>query len=129
MSANDKVNNLLKNEDDEFSELFYEFLQREGRILPQTIEEVKKAEDEGVEVEFSELPPELQNPRAVFERKRKFELRFKSLDDSFIEEDEQIFRRAARHGQELTPEIVAKMKQDRAQAEREAQSENGNTDE
>ena len=128
MSGASKTDNPFGNEDNEFSELFYQFL-KEGRVLPQTIEDVKKAEEDGVEVDFSDLPPSLQNPKAVFERRGKFELRLKPLEEPLIEEDEQVFRRAARLGQELTPEIKAKMEQDRAKAEREAKSENGKPNE
>jgi hypothetical protein len=124
MSGASKTNNPFEKEDNEFSELFYQFLKDEGRVLPQTIEEVEKAEEDGVEMDFSELPPALQNPQAVFERRRKFELRLKSLEEPLIEENKQVFRRAARHGQELTPEIKARMEIARAKAESEAESEN-----
>ncbi len=129
MSNDSKTNNPIGNEDNEFSELFYQFLKEEGRVLPQSIEDVEKAEKDGVEMDFSELPPALQNPQAVFERRRKFELHLKPLEEPLIEENEEVFRRAARFGQELTPEIKAKMEQDRAKAERESESDNGKPNE
>lgn len=130
MSKTSKTNNPFENEDKEFSELFYQFLKEEGRIIPQTIEDVKKAEEKGVEIEFSDLPTPLQNPKVVFEKRKKFELRLKPIDEPSIEEEDgQVFRRAARHGQELTPEIKAKMQQDRSKAELEAEAENGKPNE
>jgi hypothetical protein len=124
MSKVSNSDNHFGNED-EFSELYYQFLKDEGRILPQTIEDVKKAEDDGREVDFSDLPPALQNPKAVFERKKKFELGLIPFDVTPTVEDEaQVYRKAARLGKEITPEIKAKMEQARTKAESDAKSEN-----
>lgn len=115
-----KKRKILPFSKDDFEEVFYEALQSQGWIIPKTVNEVKRAEELGIEKDFSDLPRELQDPRSILHRNGEFRLRIKKAQDfppDTWQEPEAIFRRAAREGKKITPEVEAKMKKDRDEAE------------
>lgn len=107
-------------------ESIYEAMRRNGQVVPQTIEDVLRAEAEGAGTgECGDLPAELQNPYTVLrhscERKT---LEFRPAERSVDSETEpEITRaaRAARAGKEISAEIEERMRRDREAADRENQ--------
>ncbi len=95
----------------------FEALWQEGWVLPETEEEVRRAEADLESVPVV-LPPELSSPCNALKRMGQ-PSRFKSLaspgEDNQIESD---LARAAREGGTIPPDVEQKMRKDRQEAER-----------
>lgn len=107
---------MLKREEKEFDELFYEALKDKGLGIPISTEDVDQASE--LEVDFDELPTRLQDPAEVLRRRRQFVLRLSKLVPEEDACDELNVARAARFGSDIPPSVEEKMREDRDEAER-----------
>ena len=107
----------LNHGDDQLEQDVFEALRREGWILPETEEEVRRAEADLKSAPIV-LPPELTDPVNALKRMGR-PSGFKSLpspaEDNQIESD---LARAAREGGTIPPDVEEKMRKDRQEAER-----------
>ena len=102
--------------DDDLERLAYEAMQSLGWLIPQTAEDVARAE-KALADEPIALPEGLKNPYAILDTPPKERT---SLPCSAGENDaaEQLAR-VAREGGTIAPKVEERMRQDREQAERE----------
>ena len=99
----------------QFDILLYGAMKHTGWIIPQTIEEVFKAE-EALEKESVVLPAEIADPYKLFNRKKQGKIKtilFKGNDSNVASELSQ----AAREGGEISDIVRQRMKNDRLAAE------------
>ena len=93
-----------------------------GWLVPMDEDEVVKAEAE-LQAYAPTLPPELNEPSAVFERAKAGPPNLHVLRQQrlpFDNDAEASLAHAAREGKELSEEVLEKMRRDRRKAEREA---------
>lgn len=104
-------------------ESIYEAMRRNGLVVPQTVEDVLRAEAEGAgRGECGDLPAELQDPYSVLHHSHERRtLEFRPIDRSEDSETEHEMARAARAGKEISAEIEERMKQDREAADKNSQ--------
>lgn len=94
-----------------------EAMRLEGWLIPETVEDVLKAERE-FESNAISLPAELRDVSAVFRNAERPLKLVRSLPHAISESVMENLARAARNGSPLTAEIEERMQQDRARAER-----------
>ena len=126
MKQHPKNNHLSDDADAAVEKLLYEHYRRTGKIIPQTPDEVARAEAED-QVSPTKLPERLRNPDLFGQAPCKTgsrPLRFPSVGANPAVEN---LARAAREGGTISPEVEARMERDRAEAEREADKEDGNS--
>jgi hypothetical protein len=102
----------------DFERAVFEAMRRGGWILPQTVEEVRRAEEE-LAANPVELPPGLADPYAVLDQPhRRIRLggQLEVGRDSILEQN---LAQAAREGEGIPPEVKEQMRKDREAAENE----------
>jgi hypothetical protein len=109
--------NKTSEEGSNLEQLVREALLRNGWIIPQTVEEVIKVQDEFPD-ESEQLPNVLTDPYTVLNRsiERAKEVSALSLPD---QESQEVMARAARLGGEISSEVEERMKRDRQATEEE----------
>lgn len=107
---------MLKREEREFDELFYEALKDKGLGIPILPQDVARASE--LEVDFDDLPTRLQDAADVLRRRRQFVLRLNKLVPEEDDCDELNVARAARFGSDIPSSVEEKMRKDRDEAER-----------
>ncbi len=94
----------------------YDAMRNVGSIIPQTIEDVAKAEKE-LESEQIDLPKTITNPDKLFD-KTVCGRRFSGfVDNNYNAEMEENLAQAARERGKISEEVLEKMKKDRKKAE------------
>jgi hypothetical protein len=96
----------------------YKAFVAKGWIIPQTEEDVARAEAE-LAKGCEELPAELRDLYAVLKRSRRPRAGVLPLSPAECDETLMHLARAARAGREIPPEVEERMKRDRAAAEQE----------
>jgi redox-regulated HSP33 family molecular chaperone len=109
--------NKTSEEGSNLEQLVHEALLRNGWVIPQTVEEVIRVQDEFPE-KSEQLPNALKDPYTVLKRstERAKSVSALSLPD---QESQDVMARAARLGGEISSEIEERMKRDRQAAEEE----------
>ncbi len=100
----------------DFERVVFEAMQQGGWILPQTVEEVRQAEEE-LAANPVELTPGLTDPYAVLDKPhRRIRLggQLEVGRDSILEQN---LAQAAREGEGIPPEVKEQMRKDREAAE------------
>ena len=97
-----------------------------GKLLPETADDVKRAEAELVG-EPVEVPAELMDPDVVFDGSISVSLPASRASSPAVADAEMLegFSAAARAGRGLSSEVKEKMEQDWERARREGESEDG----
>ena len=109
--------------DDALGRDVYEALKADGRIVPQTEDDVADAEATMAEASV-ELPAELRDAKTVFQRPAT-DGQPKVISLPTGPDPDQALRRAAREGGRLTDDIEDRMRQDRLNAQREQDDDHG----
>ena len=106
-------------------EMVFQALSERGEVIPQTVEEVARAEMY-LEQHPPSVPESLQDPRRLLEsikaRKCQRESKVVQFPDSPATKVEEELAWAARNGMEITPEIQERMRQNRTKALRDLAS-------
>lgn len=114
---NKEKNESILSDEKEFADLFYKALQHKKWTIPKTPEEVRIDEESGLEIEFKDLPPHLQNSAEIFRGGPKFTLKVCRIDEeNDTSTDSSLLSRAARFGQEISEEVEERMRIDREKA-------------
>jgi hypothetical protein len=103
--------------DDELDRKIHAAMRLKGWIIPQTVEDVLRAEAELDDEGCDDLPEELMDPYAILRRETPRPLKVRPLHSAGDREAEKHLARAARAGGEIPPEIEGRMRHDRAAAE------------
>jgi|SRR5215213_95695 len=103
--------------DDELDRKIYDAMRLKGWVIPQTVEDVLRAEAELDDEGCDDLPAELMDPYAILRRETARPIKVRPLHSAGDREAEKHLARAARDGGEIPPEIEERMKRDRATAE------------
>jgi hypothetical protein len=114
----ERNNPTLEGPDGELDRKIYDAMRLKGWVIPQTVEDVLRAEaeldgDDGCD----DLPAELMDPYAILHRESARPIKVRPLHSAGDREAEKYLARAARDGREIPPEIEERMKRDRATAE------------
>jgi hypothetical protein len=112
--------NKTSEEGSNLEQLVHEALLRNGWVIPQTVEEVLKVQDDFPD-ENEQLPDALKDPYTVLNRSTERAKRVSalSLPD---QESQEVMGRAARLGGEISSEVEERMKRDRQAAEEEGEA-------
>jgi hypothetical protein len=109
----------------EAEQVVYEALRLCGAFLPQTVDEVARAEAE-VDEHSVELPPKLRDPFALLERMQKGATglpfpRNRAVDSEAVEN----LAFAAKNGSDIPPEVLSRMDEDERNADVRRELSNG----
>jgi hypothetical protein len=127
MKQQPKIVTMIDDADAQTERLLYEHYCRTGKVIPQTPEDVARAEAEDAKSKV-ELPARLRNPQlfgaAPCEPSSK-PLRFPAHSTAPIAQN---LARAAREGGTIPAEVEARMELDRAKAELDADKDDGHSE-
>ncbi|GEM_PF-1842326 len=109
-------------DDEAVARLVYEYYRRSGKIIPQTPDDVARAEANDAKNPVT-LPPRLQNPDLFCDAPCGAPSKPLQFPPAELGPSAENLARAAREGGTISPEAEARMEQDRARAERQADEE------
>jgi len=95
-----------------------DFFQNEGLLFPETEEEVEKFEKSHIDYNEEQEPMDWDAPNQIIKRGRQKLKSFKPETDNSIKSEIQDLKMVARKGNELSEDIIKKMKENQRKNEK-----------